>query len=78
MNTHFQSSEQGPDAPKGCPVQAIVLTRVAGQNNRAALAAKRPIPPRVAGRNPGHHAEPRFGGDSVDGVVGSLNQDGAK
>ena len=24
--------------------------------------------------NPSHHAEPRFGGDSVDGVVGSLNK----
>lgn len=28
--------------------------------------------------NPSHHAEPRFGGDSVDGVVGSLNQEGGK
>lgn len=25
--------------------------------------------------NPSHHAEPRFGGDSVDGVVGSLDQE---
>ena len=26
--------------------------------------------------NPSHHAEPRLGGDSVDGVVGSPNQEG--
>ena len=26
--------------------------------------------------NPSHHAEPRLGGDSEDGVVGSLNQKG--
>jgi hypothetical protein len=25
--------------------------------------------------NPSHHAEPRFGGDSVDGVVGIPNQE---
>ena len=28
--------------------------------------------------NHSHHAEPRPGGDSVNGVVGSLNQEGAK
>ena len=26
--------------------------------------------------NPIHHAEPRLGGDSVDGVVGTPNQKG--
>ena len=34
------------------------------------------IPLRRDHANPCHHAEPRFGGDSVDGVVGTPNQKG--
>ena len=48
----FEDSEHGPDSPEGVSGASDCSDPRSGADNRAALAAKRPIPPRVAGRNP--------------------------
>lgn len=60
--THSEDSEHRADAPKGCPVQAGCSPR-SGSDDRAELAAKRPIPPRVAGRNPAVDRRPTGKGE---------------
>ena len=47
----FEPSGDGPDARRVSGASDCSGPR-SGADNRAALAAKRPIPPRVAGRNP--------------------------
>ena len=47
-----KSSKRGPDSPEGVSGASDCSDPRSGADNRAALAAKRPIPPRVAGRNP--------------------------
>lgn len=66
------SSEHGPDSPEGVSGASDCSGPRSGADNRAALAAKRPIPPRVAGRNSSHH-DGAASAPSVDGVVGGPN-----
>ena len=47
----FEDSEHGPDSPEGVSGASDCSDPRSGADNREALAAKRPIPPRVAGRN---------------------------
>ena len=59
----FEDSEHGPDSPEGVSGASDCSDPRSGADNRAALAAKRPIPPRVAGRNAGGHRQVPAKGD---------------
>lgn len=56
-----EDSEHGPDSPEGVSGASDCSDPRSGADNRAALAAKRPIPPRVAGRNPAGQTRPAKG-----------------
>ena len=49
--SHFRASGRRAGQPEGVSGASDCSDPRSGADNRAALAAKRPIPPRVAGRN---------------------------
>ena len=65
-------SERRAGRPEGVSGASDCSGPRSGADNRSALAAKRPIPPRVAGRNPGGQA-PAASAGSLRPLVGGPN-----
>lgn len=64
----------GPDRPEGVSGASDCSATRSGADNRAALAAKRPIPPRYAGRNSRGQGAGHLVAGTLDPVVGTPNQ----
>ncbi len=73
-DAHFALPSEGPDARRVSGASDCSDPR-SGADNRAALAAKRPIPPRVAGRNTLEQGTGHLVHGTLPQVVGGTNQE---